>query len=50
MKGSKNRKSFSDLIFDNLSNKKEIFLFEDVFSPLYMKDLINFSNFCCLKI
>ena len=25
--GPKNRKSFSDLIFDNLSNKKEIFLF-----------------------
>ena len=48
--GSKNRKSFSDLIFDNLSNKKEIFLFEDVFfSPLYMKDLINFSNFLLFK-
>ena len=46
----KNRKSFSDLIFDNLSNKKEIFLFEDVFfSPLYMKDLINFSNFLLFK-
>ena len=48
--GPKNRKSFSDLIFDNLSNKKEIFLFEDVFfSPLYMKDLINFSNFLLFK-
>ena len=48
--GPKNRKSFSDLIFDNLSNKKEIFIFEDVFfSPLYMKDLINFSNFLLFK-
>ena len=48
--GPKNRKSFSDLIFDHLSNKKEIFLFEDVFfSPLYMKDLINFSNFLLFK-
>ena len=48
--GPKNRKSFSDLIFDNLSNKKEIFLFEDVFfSPLYMKDLINFTNFLLFK-
>ena len=48
--GPKNRKSFSDLIFENLSNKKETFLFEDVFfSPLCIKDLIDFSNYLLFK-